>query len=86
MRDSGRPPSKRGWCDVDCSDDPIVDHYQPLAKGGLHETHNLVIACRSCNARKSAKDPEKFAIEIAERLNKTPQAHRRAAQQEATTV
>ena len=52
------------WCGRDCSHAPIVDHYLPLAKGGKHEESNLVIACRPCNARKSAKDPLEFAATV----------------------
>lgn len=33
------------------------DHVRPLSKGGSHTTDNIVPACRSCNARKSAKWP-----------------------------
>jgi len=49
------------WCGVKCEDSFHVDHYQPLAKGGLHELDNLVIACPTCNLTKSAKDPIEFA-------------------------
>lgn len=41
----------------------VLDHYFPLSRGGAHETSNFVLACRSCNARKSAKPPEQFAAE-----------------------
>lgn len=51
------------WCGVDCSARFHVDHYYPLAKGGLHEIGNLVIACPPCNLRKSAKDPIQWANE-----------------------
>lgn len=33
------------------------DHIQPLSKGGAHTLVNIVPACRSCNARKSAGAP-----------------------------
>lgn len=49
------------WCGVDCPHGYVVDHVQPLAKGGKHEADNLVISCRPCNARKAARDPEEFA-------------------------
>lgn len=52
------------WCAAACSKTYCVDHYTPLAKGGKHEAANLVIACRSCNARKAARDPIAFAHEI----------------------
>lgn len=51
------------WCSVKCPKGYHIDHYQPLSKGGRHEVANLVIACRSCNCRKSAKDPYEFAKE-----------------------
>lgn len=49
------------WCGQKCEKSHVVDHYVPLAKGGKHEIGNLVIACRPCNAQKSAKDPIEFA-------------------------
>lgn len=49
------------WCGCACAKGFVIDHYQPLAKGGKHELENLVLACRPCNARKSAKDPLEFA-------------------------
>ena len=52
------------WCDIDCADNYHVDHIMPLAKGGLHVAANLVIACPSCNHRKSAKLPEDFLEEL----------------------
>lgn len=52
------------WCGCKCPVGFVVDHYVPLAKGGLHALSNLVIACRKCNARKSAKDPLEFARSI----------------------
>ena len=33
------------------------DHITPLSKGGSHSLNNIVPACRSCNAKKSNKDP-----------------------------
>lgn len=40
------------------------DHVIPLAKGGLHAIHNLVMACRLCNSKKHTKTPEQWAKEI----------------------
>jgi 5-methylcytosine-specific restriction endonuclease McrA len=51
------------WCGKKCARNFTVDHYQPLAKGGKHEASNLVIACRPCNVKKNAKDPEQFRAE-----------------------
>lgn len=52
------------WCGSDCKDKFHVDHYVPLSKEGKHEAENLVIACPTCNLRKSAKDPYDFAQEV----------------------
>lgn len=49
------------WCATTCAVGYVIDHYQPLSKGGKHELSNLVISCRKCNASKSAKDPYDFA-------------------------
>jgi 5-methylcytosine-specific restriction endonuclease McrA len=51
------------WCGKKCARNHEVDHYVPLSRGGEHELSNLVIACKSCNRRKSAKDPEQFRAE-----------------------
>lgn len=39
-----------------------VDHYIPLALGGAHAIGNLVMACKSCNSRKSKLTPEQWAM------------------------
>ncbi|RQR87712.1 HNH endonuclease [Burkholderia sp. Bp9010] len=52
------------WCGAKCGRKYHVDHYNPLSKGGKHEVSNLVIACPTCNLRKSAKDPLEFAASI----------------------
>lgn len=50
------------WCsEAIPSGKHTVDHYVPLTKGGSNNPDNLVIACRSCNSRKWALDPEEFA-------------------------
>lgn len=56
------------WCGTKCAKSFHIDHYVPLARGGLHELSNLVISCRSCNLRKNAKDPLDFAREIGRLL------------------
>jgi 5-methylcytosine-specific restriction endonuclease McrA len=60
------------WCGAGCKRSYVVDHYVPLAKGGTHTAENLRIACRPCNARKSAKDPLDFAREVG-RLMVSPE-------------
>lgn len=52
------------WCGANCRNRYHIDHYVPLSKGGTHTLDNLVIACPSCNHRKSAKDPLVFAAEV----------------------
>lgn len=52
------------WCHKPCEKKYHVDHYEPLSRGGKHVVSNLVIACPSCNCRKSAKDPYAFAASL----------------------
>lgn len=52
------------WCGLPCKQKYHIDHYQPLSKGGKHRISNLVIACPTCNLRKSSKDPLEFAASI----------------------
>ncbi len=52
------------WCKAKCENKYHIDHYQPLSKGGMHVVDNLVIACPTCNLRKSAKDPYEFAASL----------------------
>lgn len=61
-------PKRCHWCGCDCSRDPVIDHIHPLSKGGKHELRNLAVSCRSCNARKNAKDPLDFAREVGRLL------------------
>lgn len=56
------------WCGARCAKGFHVDHYVPLARGGKHEVSNLVIACRTCNVRKNAKDPFVFAKQMGRLL------------------
>lgn len=42
---------KKGYC---------VDHIKPLALNGTNDKYNLQLLCRSCNAKKSKKDPILF--------------------------
>lgn len=56
------------WCSKNCAADAVIDHRTPLARGGKHETRNLVVACRSCNARKCARDPIEWAQSIGKLL------------------
>mgnify|MGYP001558909770 CR=1 FL=1 len=36
------------------------DHYLPISKGGLHTADNVVPACRTCNAKKYTRYPDKL--------------------------
>ena len=53
------------WCNKNMlkTKDKCYDHYIPLAKGGTNTIDNIVVSCRSCNAKKHAKDPFIFANE-----------------------
>lgn len=37
-----------------------LDHYTPIAKGGLHTASNLVPSCKPCNSSKGAKEPDEW--------------------------
>ena len=52
------------YCGIHCADDYEVDHIVPYANGGVHQSHNLCIACMPCNRRKGAKDVETFMHEM----------------------
>lgn len=51
------------FCHIKLNDNYHVDHIQPLSRGGIHERENIQLLCPTCNVRKSAKDPIKFAQE-----------------------
>lgn len=38
----------------------VTDHFVPLILGGSNSRHNLILACRPCNAAKKAKHPSVF--------------------------
>ncbi len=48
------------YCNGSLGNDYHMDHFVPLAKDGQHSTDNIVLACRSCNLKKGAKDPLQF--------------------------
>lgn len=45
-----------------------VDHIMPLALNGKHERLNIQILCQTCNVRKSAKHPIRYAQELGRLL------------------
>lgn len=56
------------YCTAQLGDDYEVDHFVPLAKGGTNDATNVVVACPSCNRRKSAKDPERFLAQMRRKM------------------
>ena len=50
------------YCNVRFDDfnKPTIDHYIPLALGGLHNDSNVVPACSYCNDSKGSKHPDDF--------------------------
>lgn len=37
-----------------------IEHITPMSRGGSHEMHNLLPACRSCNSQKRDKTLEEY--------------------------
>lgn len=41
-----------------------IDHVIPRSQGGIHESENLVVACRSCNSKKGGRTPEQARMTL----------------------
>lgn len=53
------------WCGNKIEEGKMhLDHIYPLSRGGEHKITNLVVACASCNLRKTNRDPEIFINEV----------------------
>ena len=64
-----RAPKHCYWCECKLTIRTMsIDHYVPLSKGGAHALSNLVPSCLSCNKKKNAKDPLKFARQVGRLL------------------
>lgn len=49
------------YCIVDLMTTKVhLDHFMPMALGGVHDDSNLQLVCRSCNCRKSHTHPAVF--------------------------
>lgn len=50
------------WRDRRSVDGGTYDHVQPISRGGTETVENLVVCCRGCNSRKSARTPEEAGM------------------------
>lgn len=56
------------YCECDLSEGYHADHIMPLALGGSNWPENIQLLCPTCNLRKHAKDPFKWANELGKLL------------------
>jgi len=40
-----------------------LDHFYPLARGGVDADHNWILLCQDCNRKKSDKEPVSFVLD-----------------------
>ena len=40
-----------------------LDHFYPLARGGVDADYNWIVLCQDCNRKKSDRDPVSFVLE-----------------------
>jgi len=52
------------YCGVECFEDLTFDHVFPRSRGGGDNQANLVVACQSCNSRKSDRTPEEAKMPL----------------------
>ncbi|MFM8443955.1 MAG: HNH endonuclease [Methylococcus sp.] len=50
------------YCDAPLGENPHLDHIQPVNRGGLSISHNLVWCCSECNLSKSNKGLIEFLL------------------------
>lgn len=56
------------YCGIALGSRFCADHIMPLSRGGSNWITNIQLTCRSCNSRKHAKDPVKFAQQLGRLL------------------
>lgn len=49
------------WCG-EHTDQPVPDHYVPLARGGRNSIDNLVVSCPHCNSQRQDKLPDEYWV------------------------
>lgn len=74
------------WCGISLVLQPFeMDHILSLQAGGDNTPANIAIACPTCNRRKSAKHPARWAAEIyAETGRRTALIHRILTEHDVT--
>jgi 5-methylcytosine-specific restriction endonuclease McrA len=61
------------YCAVQMENDmKVLDHLQPLARGGLHGLSNVVVCCRACNREKGSMPYAHWMERCARRAGLSP--------------
>jgi 5-methylcytosine-specific restriction endonuclease McrA len=60
------------YCKIEVGNTWHLDHIMPVSRGGSNNPENLQVLCPSCNLRKHAKLPDKFAKQFAQELALRP--------------
>lgn len=64
----GRPGVECHYCGKRITaQDATIDHVVPICRGGALGLHNIVLACRECNARKGSRSYKEFVRGISRR-------------------